>query len=33
MGNGEVSNLPELNMTSVIMYTNYPLAFMYKVNV
>lgn len=33
MGNGEVLNLFELNMIFVIMYMNYLLVFMYKVNV
>lgn len=33
MGNGEFLNLFELNMIFVIMYMNYLLVFMYKVNV
>lgn len=33
MGNGKVLNLFELNMIFVIMYMNYLLVFMYKVNV
>lgn len=33
MSNGEVLKLFELNMIFVIMYMNYLLVFMYKVNV